>query len=305
MILCKSIYLTKYLIMKNTLSSILFLTSIFIFAFNRVLEIPINGSKLVSEIEMSTLNDTIPFEMKFGRPFVKVFVNGQGPFDFAVDIGASGIGRINMPLFKELNLPFAGEQSNSDGVNTTISKTVTVDKLQLGTIMFSNQELIMRDYGVPISGILARDFFADRLLIIDYYKKQLVLANNTHSETMGECMPYEREFRVKGTIGGLETIMNFDTGSNLAMVVPKSFLDIHKISYTETGTIKQGKGTNTEFELVEAILNEELVLNNTMYQNLKFYYTYNFNEIRLGGPFFEDKVIVIDQKNKCLKLIKH
>lgn len=260
---------------------------------------------LASESEyqsITTTSDTIPFVLKYGRPFVEVYVNDNGPFEFAVDIGASGVGRINMPLYEELALPVVGEQLNSDGVNTKSERTVSVQKLRLGSIVFSDLELIMRDYGAPISGILARGFFANNTLAIDYSKNQLIISKEDLS--IEKCMVYETAFRVKGSIGGAATSINFDTGSNLGMVIPKSFLDDNNIAYTETGNSKKGRRANTQFELVEAVLNDEFILDNTTYKGIKFYYATNFNEVVLGGPFFTDKKIVIDQNTKCLKLIK-
>ena len=51
---------------------------------------------------------SLPFRTIDGRIYLDVMVNGEGPFVFALDTGASGMGRADATLAAALNLPADG-----------------------------------------------------------------------------------------------------------------------------------------------------------------------------------------------------
>ena len=51
----------------------------------------------------------LPFRTIESRIYLDVMVDGKGPFVFAVDTGASGIGRVDASLVAELGLAWPGE----------------------------------------------------------------------------------------------------------------------------------------------------------------------------------------------------
>ena len=71
---------------------------------------------LVNSAKAGALVD-IPIRVIDGRVYVQASVNGQGPFTFAVDTGASGFGRADMKLVSKLHLKFSGERNSSDGAS--------------------------------------------------------------------------------------------------------------------------------------------------------------------------------------------
>ena len=115
----------------------------------------------------------VPFEIIDGRIYVQAEVNGRGPYRFAVDTGASGLGRADASLVSTLGLKLLKPAANSDGLETTEADTTHIDSLRIGGLARQNFEVITRDYNgrmaaeAALSGIVAREFFGGGLLIID------------------------------------------------------------------------------------------------------------------------------------------
>src|SRR5262245_27551371 len=77
---------------------------------------------------------TIPFLLERGSIYVEAFVEGQGPFRFEVDTGASGAGRVDLRLVEKLHLRVTGTTTNSDLVNTANISTVSLKSLRIGSL---------------------------------------------------------------------------------------------------------------------------------------------------------------------------
>lgn len=174
----------------------------------------------------------VPFELVDGRIYVEARANGQGPFRFAVDTGASGLARADAKLVSTLRLPVQGRSANSDGVKVAEVDSVRFDTLQLGNLGRSGIEAITRDYrgrSTPegaFDGILAREFFADGLLVIDYPARRLTFSRTKSiASDDRNALAYQRAFRIPLSIGALQAEGNLDTGANVALVLPKALYD--------------------------------------------------------------------------------
>lgn len=100
----------------------------------------------LTEPDAAAMLVRVPFRIVDGRIYLDVQVNGEGPFTFAVDTGASGIGRADLSLVKALALPLAETGAASDGVSTATVPTTTLAELRLGDHVMRNVEVIARDY---------------------------------------------------------------------------------------------------------------------------------------------------------------
>jgi predicted aspartyl protease len=105
---------------------------------------------------------------------VDVRVNGQGPFQFVVDTGASGTG-LSRRLAERLRLG-DGEQRTALGAGGAVSaETVRVRELQVGPLRMENLPVFVTDLsaiagkaGAEIDGILGYDFLHRWRVLIDY-----------------------------------------------------------------------------------------------------------------------------------------
>lgn len=122
---------------------------------------------------------SVPFRVVDGRIYVTAKVDDKGPFVFAVDTGASGMGRADAGLVATLGIPVTGSGHTSDGVATAEVKTVHLRSVDLGGFVRRDLEVATRDYSSKLtpeaafSGILGREFFGDGLLVIDYPARRL------------------------------------------------------------------------------------------------------------------------------------
>jgi hypothetical protein len=107
-------------------------------------------------------------------------VNGKGPYLFLIDTGASGAGRIDASLVKELSLPVVGEVQGGDGSGRAAVSMplIGVEKIDVGGVVMENLQLPSRDYnqrpGLPhVYGILGFGFFSQGIVTLDYVHRVL------------------------------------------------------------------------------------------------------------------------------------
>src|SRR5215510_11080064 len=115
----------------------------------------------------------LPMLFRGPEPAVEVMVNGQGPFLFAIDTGATDDARVDSSLITRLGISVSGTTTHSDGSNKKAKLGIArLDSLSIGGMEFRNVKAATRDYnrhGLPhIDGILAFDLFHDYLLTLDY-----------------------------------------------------------------------------------------------------------------------------------------
>lgn len=175
---------------------------------------------------------SVPFRTVDGRIYVEARVDGEGPFTFAVDTGASGMGRADAGLVARLGLLVHGTGEASDGVASATVDTVKLASLDIGGFVRRDLEVITRDYASRMApearfdGIVGREYFADGLLVIDYPSHRLTFTRGAGlARGMDGVLGYERAFRVPVGIGGVTAEGNLDTGANVAFVLPKPLFE--------------------------------------------------------------------------------
>lgn len=258
-----------------------------------------------SQTAVNTGGDSeLPFFLYNNRIFITIYANGT-PRNFMLDIGASGIGRIDQRVTKELELDTVGYEASSDGVNTVQRPLVGVKTLQVGNATVNNVSLMTRDYNVTkrdtlTDGIIGRGFFEDYLLILDYPNKKVIFKKGNLDPKGKNILTYERPFRVKGTLGDKEYEFYLDSGSSLDFHFPQSV--IGTLRHDTTGERRTARRTNTEFNLHGVIVKEKLRLGPIKLSDFKGYYSDLQTWINVGGVFLQSYKITIDQKNKCLTL---
>lgn len=218
----------------------------------------------------------VPFDLVDGRIYVQARADGQGPFRFAVDTGASGMARADTTRF---------------------------DTLQLGTLARSGAEAIARDYRSRSSpegafdGILAREFFADGLLIVDYPSRTLTFSR-TQSLSVGDsnALAYRRAFRVPVSIGVLQAEDNVDTGANVAFVVPRSLYD--QLGAGPLQPAGRGRLTNSEIETWRATVHGPFRIAGIELSDVDVRVSERCPELLVGAHALQRSILMIDQRSK-------
>lgn len=249
----------------------------------------------------------VPFDMVDGRIYVTARVNGQGPFRFAVDTGASGLGRADARLVSALGLAVTGVGQSSDGVATARVDTVSLASLELGGLVRRDLSVITRDYNGRMSkdaafdGIIGRDFFADGLLIIDYPQRRLTFTRGTGLQrgTAG-VLGYERPFRVPVTIGQVTVEGQLDTGANVAFVLPTPLFErVGGGAVTASG---EGELTNTTIKVDRATLAGPFRIGAASLTNVEVRVSDRFPELLVGAHALQKFALLIDQRSSSVAL---
>lgn len=247
----------------------------------------------------------VPFETVDGRVYVQARANGQGPFRFAVDTGASGAGRLDASLASVLRLPLAGQDESSDGVQAQVVDTTRLQSLALGGLVRHGLSLITRDYHGRMAprawfaGILGRDFFADGLLVIDYPARTLSFTRS-HGLWPGEpgVVAYQRPFRVPVSIGAVQAEANIDTGADVALVLPQALYPRVQASGLVQGP--KGRLTNTVVQTRRTRVTGPLRIGGIAVSDVDALVSERLPEVVVGSRILERSVLVIDQRSRLL-----
>lgn len=258
--------------------------------------------------ESAGQGSTVPFEFYKGHIFVYAFVNGQGPYLFGFDTGASGIGRADASLTEALSLPKVDEAANSDGITTVTNAVVAVDSLRLGDIEKHDVTLISRDYNHgrqdhAMKGIIARDFFADRLVTINYPKRTISFSDGALQPGAPGVVVYSGSFEIPVCFASGCYPGKLDTGSSRSLVVPKSL--VGKIAATPPVAIGEARRTNGTASLYEITLKEPVRIGGISADGETVLYAEPSDDvINVGSDFLDEYVLTIDQRHHLLRLDK-
>ena len=261
----------------------------------------------VTMIEPQNALIHVPFKIVQGRVYVQARVNDGGPYTFAVDTGASGVGRADASLTRELALPIIKTTETSDGVNVATVNMTRFDSLALGGFVMNNLEVITRNYSgkappdAAISGIIGREFFADGLLVIDFptqtlsfSRKQLLTPDHPGALT------YSRPFRVPVSIGDVETTGNIDTGANISLVVPKALYET--VDASPLGATQEGQLTNTAIETHRAFIHGPVQIGDASESDFEIRVSDRYPELLVGGKFLQKYRMAIDQRSRAIAI---
>ena len=251
----------------------------------------------------------VPFRVVDGRIYVDVVVNKKGPFTFAIDTGASGLGRSDASLTKALALPITNNGLSSDGVATAKVDMTRFDSIEIGGFRRENLEVITRDYSsrmsaeAAISGIIGRDFFADGVLIIDYPAKTLSFSRSMDlSADNAQVVAYERPFRIPVSIGAVVTEGNMDTGANVEFVMPKSLFD--KVAAGPVQAAENATLTNSSLETQSAKVPGPFRFGGAEVSDVNVRISDRFPELLVGARVLQHHKILIDQRSKRIAICR-
>ncbi|PKH69711.1 hypothetical protein CXF96_08905 [Stenotrophomonas sp. Betaine-02u-21] len=251
----------------------------------------------------------VPFDVVDGRIYLQIQVNGRGPFRFAVDTGASGIGRADTRLATALDLPLHGQATTSDGVSSASVQTVRIDSLALGAVVRRDVEVITRDYNAhnapeaAFMGILGRGFFDDGLLVIDYPRRMLSFSRTQQLPTQGtNVLRYERAFRVPVRIGGEQVLGQLDTGANVSFVLPRAMYDT-----VSTGPLEaagRSRLTNSQVEAQRATVQGPIEIGQLRLADVEVRVSAKYPELLIGAHALQQAVVLIDQRTRAVAICR-
>ncbi|WP_448658613.1 aspartyl protease family protein [Sphingomonas sp. CJ99] len=250
---------------------------------------------------------SVPFRVVDGRIYVAAMVNGTGPHNFAVDTGASGMGRADAALVRTLGLSVTGSGRSSDGVTTADVDTVRLASVELGGLVRRDLEVITRDYAsrtsadAAFAGILGRGFFDDGLLVIDYPARRLTFTRAVSLTGEGPgILSYERAFRVPVRIGDTVVEGNLDTGANVAFVLPQPLFD--RIDGSAVTAAGEGRLTNGSISTGRAVMKGPFRIGAATLSDVEVRVSDRFPELLVGAHALQHFTLLIDQRTRRVAL---
>lgn len=249
------------------------------------------------------------FDSVDGRIYVQARVNGQGPYRFAVDTGASGIGRADSRLVSALRLPLQGETTTSDGVARARVETAKIGALELGGVVHRNVEVIARDYNArnapeaAFDGILARDFFAGGLLRIDYPNRTLAFTRTVQlPASAANALVYTRAFRIPVSINGRPFDAQLDTGANVGFVLPQSVFE--QVSDQPLGEAVRSQLTNGQLESWRGEVPGPIQVGQVIHVKAEVRVSPKYPEVLVGARALQDAVVLIDPRSQVVAVCR-
>lgn len=242
----------------------------------------------------------VPFELVNGRIHVPVFVDGEGPFDFLFDNGASGMGRLDDSVRVALGIPVVRQADNFDGVNTSQINVVEVESLALGPLVHRDVELLSRDYSMD--GVLGAEYFENRLVTVDYPARMLRVVEGALDPMDPHVVAYDSYFELPIRIGSGLRVGSLDTGSTLTMHLPLSYAD--SVQTTELVEAGRARRANTEFSLYRATLLEPVVLAGNTLTDLEVVFSERATWINIGSALLHEFAVTFDQANRRIRIAR-
>jgi predicted aspartyl protease len=142
-----------------------------------------NTVTLANDIHVAAGDPNLPFEIGAGL-YADVKINGQGPFPFVIDTGAS-VHVLDPRIASELSLPTRAATSlpGAGGNSAVPARVVELESLAAGPYMQQGGSAVVADIFGPLRtatkrpfvGILGYPFFGERTVTFDFPNRRLAL----------------------------------------------------------------------------------------------------------------------------------
>ena len=255
----------------------------------------------------------VPFQASGSSMSLKVMVNGQGPFPFGWDTGASQAAWVTRALVEELHLPVIEGYRVSDGtgVNSRNADGVRIDTLRLGDVSF-HQVLApvlgdgpKNDGDGEAYGTLGFEMFKDYVVTYDYPGKELRIATGhlpkPDGKTILNYILDRGSPRVLIQIGGLSLNAWIDTGNPGTIHLPLSLAD--KLSL-RTPLRHDGRIASTlnEVDLYRSELSGDVHIGKATIHDPDLMFSELVRDANLGRGALRGFAITFDERHRRLWL---
>ena len=248
------------------------------------------------------------------EPAVDVMVNGQGPFLFAIDTGATDDARVDSSLIARLNLRISGTDRVGDGsaAEKRAVRTVRLDSLSIGGLEFRHVKASTRDFntlGLPhIDGLLTFDLFRDLLLTLDYPAQRVRIESGSLPAVDGrEILRLKRVHNhpaVELMIGRERVIAELDSGN-----VGEGFLfpgpAAQKLAFaTEPVDSGTGRTVTSVFALKAVQLRESIRFGAFEFIQPRIVFPAPFPFANIGSQILNQFAVTFDQRHDRVRFLR-
>jgi hypothetical protein len=268
-------------------------------------------------IDLGAEEVCMPMTFRGGRPVVEARVNGNGPFHFYFDTGASGP-VISKKLAEDLKLNVIGEvgvKSGGDAADKKPipAKLVRVDRLTLASANLSALTIAAMDRArlggqdAPV-GVLSPAMFPGHLVTLDYPKKELRIRlgelGTPDNKTLFAYVKGRMIPSLMTTIGDQKIEAHLDSGSGAGLSLPTKTALKLTLEGKPIDTGKKARSVSGDFPIFEGKLKGKLSFGQFSFTDP----TIDFSDVvqrgNLGARILERFVITLDVKNRRFQMIE-
>lgn len=254
------------------------------------------------------------FDMKSmgGRPLIDVVLNGEGPYTFFLDTGASH-SVLDAGLARQLALPVTGhiETGSPMGDHMTDAEVVTIPTLAVGDLVFEQQPMATMDLasmmpggGMPL-GVISYRLFEGYRLEFDYPGQTLRLYAGPLPEPDGKTVfAFETEIpSIRVMLAGQTYDMHLDTGSPSSFMLPLA-LAAELPLQSELAVVGRGRTVDAEFEVLGADLDGDAVIGQITIEQPQIRFVKEAPVGNVGSAVLGRFVVTVDPSNNRVQLIE-
>lgn len=250
----------------------------------------------------------VSLEIRGSRTFINVMVNGDGPFPFGWDTGASGRAWVTTALVDKLNLPIVDTLVVSDGSGVKGRQTdaVRIDTIALGNLSFKQMiaPVLASDprqgASAEVYGILGFELFKDYVVTFDYPKGELRVATGRLIEPDGKrVLSYRLEQglpHVGISIAGLEVDASIDSGNIGGILLPLSLADRIPLAAPLTRAGRVASAFN-QFDLFRSELDGNVQIGEATIARPILFFSDLVRLPNIGRDVFRSFAVTFDQAN--------
>lgn len=254
----------------------------------------------------------VPMKFRGTMPAVEVFVNGKGPFLFAIDTGGQGQARADTTLVEKLNLKKVGEIQAGDGSgkNTRTLDVVQMNSIKVGDLEFKNIEALTRNYNrtpaLPkIDGMLGFNLFENHLLTLDYPNKKVLIKKGQLPKANGKnILDFESTNGIASIelkIGKQKVKAHIDSGNMVSgFILPTKTVESLPL-IGEPKVVGRARTISNTIEIKQVKLKDSINFGEFEFKQPTVTYP-SPREANIGNQLLREFAITFDQKNKRLKL---
>lgn len=245
----------------------------------------------------------------YGKPYVDVMVNGQGPFRFLVDTGTGADAIITPQLAQILGLEDVGEVRLTDpsGMGEQRTPVVQTSSLVVAGVDFGAVRGLrhaLNGENPSCMGMLGFTLFRNYLLTLDFVRKILILERGQLARDGGkEVLPYTAPNGVPVVplaVGRVWIEAQLDSGGT-GLTLPETL--VPRVNFSKKpAPFSKGETVSTRFVIKVGRLSDDVRLGAYVFQRPVVEVHPVFSRVNVGGEPMANFAITFDQSRGLVRL---
>jgi predicted aspartyl protease len=255
-----------------------------------------------------SIAQSAPLELTHGKPYVKVMVNGKGPFRFVIDTGTGAQAFVTGELADQLGLPVTGQARLSDpsGQGGQRVPTVLIQSLRVAGVEFTGVRALrhaLSGADGSCQGLLGFALFRDYLLTLDYPRRRITLASGALGPD-GErsVLPFRTPSGIPIIslhIGDLRIDAQIDSGGT-GLSLPERIVSRLKFT-SDPALLGNAQSLSTSFQIKAAKLASDVHLGDYTFSRPFVEINSAFPLANFGSSAMQNFSLTFDQKEALIR----